>query len=1318
VKTTVGLDREKVSLYVIGVRVEDGGSPKRHDESTIIVHVDDVNDNAPYFNTTSAKVDIPENTIVNSFYTVVAFDKDMGMNAHLEYEIAAGTGSDKFSINPSTGSVSTAIKLDREAASSYTITVYAKDKGSPSLKSQPFILVVSVSDANDNAPSFTKSYNNESISEGSSVGVEVFQVFATDLDIGSNAEIVYSIGSGNIGNVFGIDNDTGVVSVKSQLDRETLGRYELDIIARDKGVPPLSNSTLASIIVTDINDNRPEFNKSSLVGKISENEPVGSLVCIVSATDKDLGQNAKLTYSLKANDAFSIDGSTGEVKTLKVLDREEKAQYKLNVIATDGGTVPLSTTAELTINVLDVDDNCPEFNPKVYNVTIEENLPRDTIVVNVTASDRDSGKNAELQYAIKAGDDQGGFAIDPITGSIKISGEVDREYSSKYLLKVRAGKVDCGVQQSNHTNIGEGGSGQNTYNHTLAEVHIYVTDKNDNAPVFSKKVFYYDFNNVKTKQLLSITANDPDLGKGGKVKFRLVSSKRADKNGEEQREVIVEARDEGTPVMSSTATVIVRNKQSCDEMSFQVTENGSLSTLTLCSFKESPSGSYQRVVGQSFSLDCRAEGNDAISYRWTRDGNSIAEFQNTGVFRIDKVTKNDQGTYECLARNGAGTVSAPSKATLVVKEKPSIFEHPLDTTAETGGFVAFSCQATGDPSPRFQWRKNGEIYQAGIGYDTNRLVLKDVILNDAGVYYCEAINGVGSAESKKATLKVVERGTVVSLTVAVDNPKKDGSCHYFIPEKFEKLLNNATKKKSSVTKFDRKKLCNVTTCEPNPCGNGGKCEVTTKSYHCSCKGGWKGNHCLEDINECTTGIGTCQAGQCQNVIGSYWCKCPSGRTGRNCQYNKSICLAKPCNADEVCLPYVQTTGVNHICIHKNQKFTTKMKVKKVDGWKNYKKFDVEKDLNSALQNWKPINSRLFSTSVDFRSCSIRISNLNDLENDLVSVEYFFVCPGNESKDIQSYSKAFCNVLFDSMSDAKECMIVNGAATTPKPYEKPQAVKIDIEVVVRENDGSTTLSAEDAVDVINQEKVKRQLKAENFEVSKVAMAYADTSRGNPEEKTSSAATIAAAVGVSVFVLVAAFMAFIIMRRRRQQNAGSKMTMTERMALRGQSKDDLLRSDIMMSNVEHMGIDNRGPAGDRSSTYPIEESFMINVSGQIKKDKSKEAKVEQYESLPWYKGQMNEKEVEATLGESSKSGVYLAYKHEDDLFLGIKATDDIIHLPIKRTPAGGFIAKYGNNEAVSRDNLIDIIEHFQISPLNLGDGTAEVVLTEPWLRTSLL
>ena len=99
-------------------------------------------------------------------------------------------------------------------------------------------------------------------------------------------------------------------------------------------------------------------------------------------------------------------------------------------------------------------------------------------------------------------------------------------------------------------------------------------------------------------------------------------------------------------------------------------------------------------------------------------------------------------------------------------------------------------------------------------------------------------------------------------------------------------------------------------------------------------------------------------------------------------------------------------------------------------------------------------------------------------------------------------------------------------------------------------------------------------------------------------------------------------------------------------------------------------------------------------------------------------MSEKEVDASLDQCTKPGSYLAYKQDDDLYLGIKTTDDVIHLPINRTPAGGFIAKYGNNEAITRDSLLDVIEHFQISPLNLGDGTAEVELTEPWLRTSLL
>lgn len=211
IQTTVGLDREKKSYYAILVKVEDGGSPKRFAETTAIVSVSDINDNAPYFKNLSAGVNVTENTDADSFFTVVAYDKDIGINAQLEYEILAGTGSDKFRIDPSTGRISTAVKLDREKASSYTMNIIAKDKGSPSLASQPFVLSISVSDVNDNSPFFVKAHNNEKISEGAGIGVEVFQVVSSDLDIGMNAEVLYNIGGGNADDMFTIDKTTGNV---------------------------------------------------------------------------------------------------------------------------------------------------------------------------------------------------------------------------------------------------------------------------------------------------------------------------------------------------------------------------------------------------------------------------------------------------------------------------------------------------------------------------------------------------------------------------------------------------------------------------------------------------------------------------------------------------------------------------------------------------------------------------------------------------------------------------------------------------------------------------------------------------------------------------------------------------------------------------------------------------------------------------------------------------------------------------------------------------------------------------------------------------
>ncbi len=108
------------------------------------------------------------------------------------------------------------------------------------------------------------------------------------------------------------------------------------------------------------------------------------------------------------------------MKTLKPFDREEKDRYTLEVTAKDHGIVPMSTTKTLTVIINDADDNCPVFSPKTYRATIAENPARGTVVLNVTATDDDTGLNAELRYAIKSGDDQGGFTVDPVSGKKNI----------------------------------------------------------------------------------------------------------------------------------------------------------------------------------------------------------------------------------------------------------------------------------------------------------------------------------------------------------------------------------------------------------------------------------------------------------------------------------------------------------------------------------------------------------------------------------------------------------------------------------------------------------------------------------------------------------------------------------------------------------------------------------------------------------------------------------------------------------------------------------------------------------------------------------
>ena len=196
--------------------------------------------------------------------------------------------------------------MDREKRDSYTLTIKAKDDGQPA-KSSTSQFTIKITDINDNAPSFGKSSYSFNIAEENKLNAEVGVIGkATDQDIGVNAEIVYSIVSGNLNTAFEFQA-SGKLIAKKKLDRETTASYLLVIEARDKGNSPLFTRVPVKVIVDDINDNDPRFDKQAYNCRIDENSAQNSRVCFVQATDADIGINGQIVYEfVSKNNEFSI----------------------------------------------------------------------------------------------------------------------------------------------------------------------------------------------------------------------------------------------------------------------------------------------------------------------------------------------------------------------------------------------------------------------------------------------------------------------------------------------------------------------------------------------------------------------------------------------------------------------------------------------------------------------------------------------------------------------------------------------------------------------------------------------------------------------------------------------------------------------------------------------------------------------------------------------------------------------------------------------------------------------------------------------------
>ncbi|XP_054872482.1 protocadherin gamma-A11-like isoform X31 [Amphiprion ocellaris] len=444
------LDREKQKELNLLLTALDGGSPQR--SGTVVIHVTvlDANDNAPVFSQAVYKASLPENSPSDTIViNVSATDADEGVNGDVTYDFGHVSEDDVnvFSIDPKTGQIRTTGVIDFEEISSFEIIVEAKD--GLGLTSYAKV-IIDITDINDNAPVIYLQSLTNPIPENVSPGTEVGIINVQDRDSETNGQVRCSIQQNvPFKLVPSIKNYYSLVST-GQLDREVVSDYNITISATDEGSPPLSSSKSVQLSVADINDNPPVFEEQSYSTYVSENNKPGSTLCSVSARDPDWRQNGTVIYSLLSGEVngapvssyVSVNGDTGVIHAVRSFDYEQFRSFKVQVMARDSGSPPLSSNVTVSVFISDVNDNSPQilYPAPEGNSFMTELVPKaahgGSLVSKVIAVDADSGQNAWLSYHIVKSTDPGLFSIGVHSGEIRTQRDISESDSMKQNLIV------------------------------------------------------------------------------------------------------------------------------------------------------------------------------------------------------------------------------------------------------------------------------------------------------------------------------------------------------------------------------------------------------------------------------------------------------------------------------------------------------------------------------------------------------------------------------------------------------------------------------------------------------------------------------------------------------------------------------------------------------------------------------------------------------------------------------------------------------------------------------------------------------------------
>ncbi|XP_039601252.1 protocadherin-9 isoform X2 [Polypterus senegalus] len=607
----------------------------------IKIIVKDTNDNAPMFPYPVINISIPENTVIDSRFSIPsATDPDVGVNGVQHYELVNGQSAFGLDIveTPEGEKWPQLIvqkELDREQKDTYVMKIKVEDGGSPK-KSSTAILQVTVSDVNDNRPQFKDNQIEVIIPENAPVGTSVVQLQATDADIGTNAEIRYIYStqvSPATKRLFALDGNTGLITVQRPLDREETAIHKVTVLASD-GMPSPARATV-TINVTDVNDNPPNIDLRYIISPIngtvflSEKDPINTKIALITVSDKDIDVNGKVICFIEKDVPFHLKAVYDNqylLETSSLLDYEGTKEYSFKIVASDSGKPSLNQTALVRVKLEDENDNPPIFSQPVIELSVLENNVRGLYLTTISATDEDSGKNAEIVYQL--GPNASFFDLDRKTGVLTASRVFDREEQERFLFTVTARDNGTPPLQSQ------------------AAVIVTVQDENDNSPKFTHNhfQFFVSENLPKYSTVGVITVTDSDAGENAAVTLSILndndnfildpytgvikSNVSFDREQQSSYTFDVKAMDGGRPPRSSAAKVTI-NVIDVNDNSPVVIYPPSNTSFKLVPLSAIPGS----VVAEVFAVDVDTGMNAELKY-------TIVSGNNKGLFRIDPVTGN------------------------------------------------------------------------------------------------------------------------------------------------------------------------------------------------------------------------------------------------------------------------------------------------------------------------------------------------------------------------------------------------------------------------------------------------------------------------------------------------------------------------------------------------------------------------------------------------------------------------------------------------------------------------------------------------------